>query len=82
MSGPILSTYADFAEAIVQLPVVLRAARRMRGLSLRAAAKEIGISFSTVDRVESGKEIDTGTLVAVMRWLDDNTRHHANGGAR
>lgn len=74
MGEPILSTYADFADMLGDLPLILRSARRMRGLSLRAAAQEIGVNFNTVGRVENGTECDTGTLVAILRWLDEPTR--------
>lgn len=80
MGEPILTSYADFAAMIEGLPVVIRSARRMRGLSLRAAAKEIGTSASTIMRIEDGHDFDSGTLTAVLRWLDDATRGYTHTG--
>jgi transcriptional regulator with XRE-family HTH domain len=66
-----LSSYAELAQVITDLPVIVRSARRMRRLSLRGAAEQIGLGFTTVQRVEAGHDMDTGTLVALLRWLDD-----------
>ncbi len=65
-----LSSYADLAQTIEDMPVIVRSARRMRRLSLRATAAETGLSFMTIQRVESGHDFDSGTLVALLRWLD------------
>lgn len=62
--------YAELAEVIDRLPMLLREARRARGLSMRAAAKELGISFSTIPRIEAGQDCALSNAVAVMRWLD------------
>lgn len=37
--------------------------------SLRDCAKEIGVSASTLCRIESGKTCDINTLLKVMNWL-------------
>jgi ribosome-binding protein aMBF1 (putative translation factor) len=65
-----LTPYVELAEVIARLPMLLREARRARGLSMRAAAKELGISFSTVCRIEEGQDCALSNAVAVMRWLD------------
>ena len=62
--------YAELAEVIASLPLLLREARRARGLSLRAAARELGMSFSTVTRMEAGEDCALSNAVAVLRWLD------------
>jgi transcriptional regulator with XRE-family HTH domain len=62
--------YAELAEVIARLPMLLREARRARGLSMRAAARELGISFSTVHRIEEGQDCALSNAVAVLRWLD------------
>ena len=62
--------YREIADVIGNLPLLLREARRARGLSLRATAKELRISFSTVDRIERGEDCALSNAVAVMRWLD------------
>ena len=66
-----MSSYTELAQVIADLPVIVRSARRMRRLSLRGAAAQIGLGFMTVQRVEAGHDIDTGTLKALLRWLDD-----------
>ncbi len=72
MSAPngSLTPYAELAEVIASLPVLLREARRSRGLSQRAAAKELGCSFSTVSRMEAGEDCALSNATAVLRWLD------------
>lgn len=70
MSTGRLTTYAELADVLQSLPLLLREARRQRGLSVRKAAVEIGVSFATVSRIENGEDhmIDNG--LAVLRWLD------------
>jgi ribosome-binding protein aMBF1 (putative translation factor) len=55
---------------------LLREARRARGLSLRAAADELGMSFNTVTRIEHGADCALSNAVAAMRWLDQTAAHH------
>lgn len=65
-----LITYKEIADAIDELPIIVKSARRMCRLSVRAAAVEAGISFATFSRVEAGgHEFDTSTLKAILRWL-------------
>lgn len=70
MSTGRLTTYAELADVLQSLPLLLREARRQRGLSIRKAAVEIGINFATLSRIEAGKGhmIDNG--LAVLHWLD------------
>jgi transcriptional regulator with XRE-family HTH domain len=65
-----LTPYAELAGVIARLPLLLREARRARGLSLRATAKELGVSFSTVSRLEEGNDCALSNAVAVLIWLD------------
>lgn len=69
--------YAEMAEVIARLPMLLREARRARGLSLRAAARQLGMSFSTVTRMEAGEDCALSNAVAVLRWLDQTAAHPA-----
>lgn len=62
--------YADAIATIEELPTMLRIVRRLRGISLRTAAEEIGISFSTVDRIERGEECYLSAALACLRWVD------------
>lgn len=68
------STYAEIIDVLDRLPNTVREVRRIRRLSLRAAAGQIGISFSTLDRFESRHARDIGIqldpVVRIMRWLD------------
>lgn len=66
--------YSELAEVIAHLPMLMKETRRARGLSMRAAAVEIGVSFSTVHRFEHGKDSATSVLVAVLRWMDTAAR--------
>lgn len=62
--------YAELANVIGNLPLLLREARRARGLSQRAAARQLGCSFSTISRMEAGEDCALSNAVAVLRWLD------------
>ena len=63
-----LAPYTDVLAVIDSLPVILREARRRRGASVRAAAQEIGVSFSTVSRIETGADCNLSHAVAALRW--------------
>lgn len=62
-------SYADLADLLGALPLLLRDARRARGLSQRAAGAQIGGSYSTVCRIEAGEGCSLYSAVAVLRWL-------------
>lgn len=62
--------FAEFAEVLDQLPVILLNARRARRMSLRQVAAETGLSFSTITRVENGEEHSSVSLRAILQWLD------------
>ncbi len=49
-------------------PLVLR---RRGGMGVRAAAAEIGISPTTLTRIEKGHVPDVGTLEKLSRWLGE-----------
>lgn len=68
-----LTSYADLAEILAVLPLLLREARRQRRLSQRAAAAEIGCSYATISRIESGEDCALSNATAVLRWLDRPT---------
>jgi transcriptional regulator with XRE-family HTH domain len=53
-----------------ELAARLSAHRRERGLSLRAAAAEIGVSAATLSRVEGGDYLpERDNLFRLLRWL-------------
>lgn len=64
------TSYAELAGVLTALPMLLREARRARGLSIRAAASQIGCSFSTIHRIEHGEDAVMSNVSGVMRWLD------------
>lgn len=48
---------------------VLRKYRHMRELGIREMAKEIGVSYPTLHRIESGRVCDASTLKKILIWL-------------
>lgn len=46
-------------------------ARKRGNMGVRAAAKEIGISPSTLSRIEKGHVPDVGTLEKICEWLGE-----------
>jgi transcriptional regulator with XRE-family HTH domain len=58
-------------EALDALPEALGARRATLGLSLRAAATQIGTTNATVHRLESGGGANEVTYRLVLAWLDD-----------
>lgn len=74
-----LTPYVELVEVLASLPILLREARRGRRLSIRAAAQEIGISFSTVTRIEQGEDCALSNAVVVFLWLDQQYRPTGSG---
>jgi transcriptional regulator with XRE-family HTH domain len=64
-----LTPYGELAEVLANLPLLVRERRRQQRLSVRAAAEQIGISFSTISRMENGDDMNEASLAAVLRWL-------------
>lgn len=54
---------------IDDLAELLKARRSARGLGLRAAAEEAGVSFNTWSRVERGYVPDIETFSRLARWV-------------
>ena len=48
---------------------VLYAWREKEGLTIREAAKMIGLSYSTLSRIENGMSVDGRTLKKLLIWL-------------
>jgi len=46
------------------------------GISLRTAAKDIGISNATLSRIERGKTPDIITFGLICKWLNRNTSNY------
>ena len=53
----------------LRLGEVLRNWRLLKNTGLRPAAKEIGISYSTLSRLEHGDAPDAFSLVKILDWL-------------
>jgi DNA-binding XRE family transcriptional regulator len=53
----------------MRLGTVLRRYRSMREITVRDLAKEIGIAFATLSRIENGLDCDSKTLMTVLVWL-------------
>lgn len=72
MSAP--ASYSTLARILILLPDLHLEARRQRGLSLRQAAAQSGVSYSTLHRLEAGHAGCTlEHAIAVLRWLDQTT---------
>lgn len=59
----------DVLAVIDALPSVLRTVRIFRGLSLREAAQQMGMSFSTLTRIENGEECNLSNARAAIAWI-------------
>ena len=51
------------------LGTVIHKWREASGINLRDAAKEIGVSYPTLSRLENGHDLDGDTLVTVICWM-------------
>jgi hypothetical protein len=72
-----LTSYAELADILDNLPFLVREGRRSRGLNLRDAGKQSGVGFNTLSRVERGMDCMVPNAIAILRWLD--TRQPADG---
>jgi DNA-binding transcriptional regulator YiaG len=64
------TSYRELADVLNALPLLMREARRARGLSQRATAEQLGMSFATVSRIEEGRDGMVSNALAVLAWLD------------
>ena len=65
------TSYSELADLLDSIPMLVREARRQRRISAREAARQIGFSFATLDRIEHEKgDLVVGNLTRVLRWLD------------
>lgn len=68
------TSYVEMADVVDNLGLIVREARRARRLSLRAAAVQIGVGFTSLSRIESEiNGCNTDTLIQVLHWLDQPT---------
>lgn len=53
----------------MRLGKVIKCYRLMNDMPQRALAKEIGVGYATICRIERGHAIDATTLLAINNWL-------------
>jgi hypothetical protein len=46
----------------------------MQGLGVRELARQIGISFQVLHRVETGRNLDAANFMKVLKWLVEEER--------
>jgi transcriptional regulator with XRE-family HTH domain len=65
-----LLAYDEIIAVLETLPVILREARRRKGLSTREAADQLGVSFSSVSRWERASQCvpDRPAIIRILRW--------------
>lgn len=68
-----MTTYTELAEVLEAVPLLCREKRRREGLSLRTAGEQMGMSFGTVGRIESGGGAHLHNIVIILRWLDQRS---------
>lgn len=65
-------SYAEIARRSLEaLPHEVAAERKRRGLSMRPAARQIGITLTTLARIESGHDTSTRQLMKIFTWLEE-----------
>lgn len=69
MSEPAPTSYAELADVLDRLPLLVRETRRRRGLSLRGAAKDAGVQMANIARCEQGQGLHMATVLPLLRWI-------------
>lgn len=76
MSEEVPSSYTELVSVLEVLPLLVREKRRRDGLSLRAAARQLGLSASTVNRVEKNEGqgdaeqgVTLSSAITILRWV-------------
>lgn len=75
-----LTGYAELADVIDKLPLLIREARRARKLALRPAADEIGTSAPTLHRFETRRVCKYALVPDLLRWLGQPVAQTEHGG--
>ena len=52
-----------------RLGEMIRLYRTVRGVTLRALARDIGIGHATLARIEHGYPFDADTLLKLLHWM-------------
>ena len=66
-------TDAKIVQAVITLPMRLKAHRAARGLSLHDVEAATGVNNVTVLNIENGKDYRVSNLIAIAEWLDRET---------
>jgi ribosome-binding protein aMBF1 (putative translation factor) len=69
-----LTPYAELADLLADLALLVRETRRARGLSLRDAASQSGCAPATISRLENGGDCSLGVAIALLRWMDTTSQ--------
>lgn len=64
------SPYCDARLLLDNLPLLIREARRRRGLSMRGVGREIGESFATVSRAEAGRNLQLCSALSLLAFVE------------
>jgi ribosome-binding protein aMBF1 (putative translation factor) len=67
-------TYEEVADVLGVLPLAVMKKRGERGISVRAAAKEMGVARNTLTRFEDGEEVSIRFLPPILVWLSNGDR--------
>jgi transcriptional regulator with XRE-family HTH domain len=71
MVGRTLTPIAQLVGILENLPMLLREARRVRGLYLYEVAEQTGINISLICRIENGHDTyHMNQVVPLLKWLD------------
>ena len=61
--------YGELIEVLTNLRLLVRETRRRRGLSIRAAAEQLGLSHTVISRFEEGAGVQLGNAIVLLRWV-------------
>lgn len=61
--------YDEIVQVLESLPGLVLEKRRRDRLSLREAARQMGVSFSTIHRLEIGEDLVLSNAVTALRWV-------------
>lgn len=77
-----LRSFGELKVVLALVPIALQNQRRMRRLTLRAAAAEIGVVPSVLMRIEQGRNYQVSSLMLILEWLNGNSEQRdGTGGA-
>lgn len=63
-------SYGAVVEILDEVPTALKVIRRVRRMSQKQVAEEIGVAQATIGKIEEGGDYRTDTLRLIIRWLD------------